>query len=117
MWLVRAALCGQLRAGWDPDNNPEGLDYVKGGAQVEAAADLPQVPVIVLAATNHQQDAISDPGVEQRIEALWQQSEQQLAAEAHGRLIVVPTGHDIQLLKPEAVIAALRSVLSQPASQ
>jgi pimeloyl-ACP methyl ester carboxylesterase len=115
--LVSAALCRQLRAGWDPDNNPEGLDYVKSGAQVEAAADLPQMPVIVLAATDHQQEAITDRGVERRIEALWQQSEQQLAAEAHGRLIVVPTGHDIQLLKPEAVIAALTSLLSQPASQ
>jgi pimeloyl-ACP methyl ester carboxylesterase len=115
--FVGAALCRQLRAGWDPKNNPEGLDYVKSSAQVEAAAAMPRVPVIVLAATNHQQEAITDQGIEQRIEALWQQSERQLATEAHGRLIVVPSGHDIQLLKPEAVIAALRSLLHQPASQ
>jgi pimeloyl-ACP methyl ester carboxylesterase len=115
--FVGAALCRQLRAGWGPENNPEGLDYVKSSAQVEAAADMPRVPVIVLAATHHQQEAITDQGVEQRIEALWQQSERQLATEAHGRLIVVPSGHDIQLLKPEAVIAALRSLLHQPASQ
>jgi pimeloyl-ACP methyl ester carboxylesterase len=115
--LVSTALCQELRAGWDPENNPEGLDYVKSSAQVEAAANMPRVPVIVLAATSHQQAAITDPDVEKRIEALWQQSEQQLATASHGRLIVVPSGHDIQLLKPEAVISALGSLLSHPASQ
>jgi len=115
--LVSAALCRELQAGWDPDNNPEGLDYLASSKQVEAAANLPRVPVIVLAATDHQQDAITDPDVEKRIEALWQRSQQQLATEAHGRVIVVPSGHDIQLLKPEAVMGALRSLLHQPASQ
>jgi pimeloyl-ACP methyl ester carboxylesterase len=115
--LVSAALCQALRAGWDPDNNPEGLDYVKSSAQVEAAGNIPSVPVIVLAATNHQQETITDPDVEERIEALWRQSEQQLATQWHGRLIVVPSGHDIQLLKPGAVIAVLRSLLIDLASQ
>jgi pimeloyl-ACP methyl ester carboxylesterase len=73
--FVSTALCQELRAEWDPDNNPEGLDYVKSSAQVEAAADMPRVPVVVLAATNHQQEAVTDRDVEQRIEALWQRSE------------------------------------------
>jgi hypothetical protein len=68
---------------------------------------MPSVPVIVLAATNHQQAAITDHNVQKQIEALWQKSEQQLATGSHGRLVVVPSGHDIQLLKPDAVISAL----------
>ena len=62
--LVSASLCQQLRADWDASNNPEGLDYVKSGAQVDAAGPIPSVPVVVLAASNHQQAAITDPNVE-----------------------------------------------------
>jgi alpha/beta hydrolase fold len=58
--LVGASLCEELRAGWEPSNNPEGLDYVKSSAQVEASGLMPSVPVVVLAATNHQQAAITD---------------------------------------------------------
>jgi pimeloyl-ACP methyl ester carboxylesterase len=115
--LVSTALCQELRDGWDPENNPEGLDYVKSSAQVEAAANMPRVPVIVLAATSHQQEAITDPDIEKRIEALWRQSELELANESHGRLIVISSGHDIQLLKPKAVISAVGSLLAHPASQ
>ena len=56
--LVSAALCQELRAGSDPSENPERLDYVKSSAEVDQAGPLPKVPVIVLAATNHQQERL-----------------------------------------------------------
>jgi pimeloyl-ACP methyl ester carboxylesterase len=111
--LVSAALCQKLRAGWDPSDNPESLDYVKSSAEVDRAGPLPTVPVIVLAATNHQQAAVTDPHVANQIEVLWRNAEQQLATESpHGRLVVVPSGHDIQLLKPDAVISAIASLIT-----
>ncbi len=111
--LVSAALCQELRAGSDPSENPERLDYVKSSAEVDQAGPLPKVPVIVLAATNHQQAAVTDQDVAKQIEVLWRNAEQQLATESpHGRLIVVPSGHDIQLLKPDAVISAIASLIT-----
>jgi pimeloyl-ACP methyl ester carboxylesterase len=111
--LVSASLCQDLRSGWSPDNNPEGLDYVRSSAEVERAATLPSVPVIVLAATDHHQAAITEQQTQKRIESLWRHEQQQLAASLpHGRLIVIPSGHDIQLLHPRAVITAVKSLLA-----
>ncbi len=62
--LVSASLCEELRRGWGPGNNPDGLDFVISGREVERAAALPRVPLVVLAATVHQQAAITDAGVE-----------------------------------------------------
>lgn len=110
--LVSASLCADLRHGWDPSNNPDGLDFVKSANELDHARALPDIPVIVLAATNHQQAAITDPGIEKRIEALWQREQRQLAASVpHGKLILVPSGHDIQELHPDAVTAAITSLL------
>ena len=111
--VVSASVCEELRDGRDPAKTPEGLDYAASSAQVDAAAPLPSVPVIVLVATNHQQDAITDEGTENRIEALWQGLQRQFAAETRARPVVVPSGHDIQLLKPDAVTSALRSLLGR----
>ncbi len=69
--IVSATLCQTLREGWAPSNNPEGLAYVQSSAQVERAGPLPSVPMIVLAATDHHQDAITDPAIERQIEVLW----------------------------------------------
>jgi pimeloyl-ACP methyl ester carboxylesterase len=113
--IVSATLCQTLREGWAPSNNPEGLAYVQSSAQVERAGPLPSVPVIVLAATDHHQDAITDPAIERQIEVLWRHAQKQLANSVpHGRLIVVPSGHDIQLLHPDAIISTVKSLLSPP---
>ncbi len=114
--IVNPALCRELRDGWDPGNNPEGLDYVASSAEVERAGPMPPVPMVVLAATDHHQDEITDPAVEQRIEVVWRHAQMHLAAAPHGRLIVVPTGHDIQLLRPDVVISALKSLLRPESS-
>jgi pimeloyl-ACP methyl ester carboxylesterase len=116
--IVSATLCQTLREGWAPSNNPEGLAYVQSSAQVERAGPLPSVPVIVLAATDHHQDAITDPAIERQIEVLWRHAQKQLADSVpHGRLIVVPSGHDIQLLHPDAIISTVTSLLSPPLVQ
>jgi len=111
--IVTAALCAVLREGWDPSKNPEGLDIVKSGEEIAQAGALPGVPFVVLAATNHQQAAITDPAIEKQIEAFWQQEEAKLAASVPGgKLEVIQSGHDMQTLHPDAVISALTSMIA-----
>lgn len=111
--IVDAGLCEKLRVGWQPSKNPEGLDLAGSGSEITAADPLPAVPLVVLAATNHHQSAITDAGFEKGIEAIWQRRQEELAASVlGGRVQVVPGGHDIQLEHPEAVVAAIRSVLA-----
>ena len=112
--IVDAALCDKLRFGFDPGQNPEGLDFRKSGAEVGTAGPLPDVPMVILSANNHKQPAITDPATEKQIEASWQKGELTLASSVpHGTVVVVESGHDIQLLHPEAVIAALKSVVAE----
>ncbi len=111
--IVDAALCDILRRGFAPDHNPEGLDFLKSGPEVVGSGPLPTVPFIVLAATGHHQPAITDPSVEKQIEVLWQAEEAKLAARVPGGTMqVVDSGHDIQLLHPNAVVDALKSVIA-----
>lgn len=111
--IVDAALCTLLRQGWDPSKNPDGLDIVKSAQEIAAAGPLPGVPLVVLAATGHQQAAITDPGIERQIQEFWQQAEAKLAASVPGGTVeVVSSGHAIQTLHPEAVISALTSVIA-----
>ncbi|MDX6631237.1 MAG: hypothetical protein QOH00_3483, partial [Gaiellales bacterium] len=49
--LVSASLCAELRRGWDPSNNPDGLDFVRSAHELDLSRALPDVPLIVLAAT------------------------------------------------------------------
>ena len=53
---------------------------MNSGREVERAAALPRVPLVVLAATVHQQAAITDAGVEAKIETMWSGEEHKLAA-------------------------------------
>ncbi len=111
--IVDAALCATLRGGFAPGKNPEGLDFLKSGPEVDGAGPLPAIPLIVLAATNHRQQAITDPAIEKQIDAFWQAEEAKLAASVPGgKMTVITSGHDIQLLQPAAVIDALTSVLA-----
>ncbi len=111
--IVDTSLCTVLRGGWDPSKNPDGLDIVKSGEEIAQAGPLPGVPFVVLAATNHQQAAITDPTIEKQIEAFWQREEARLAASVPGgKLEVVQSGHDIQTLHPDAVISAVTSVIA-----
>lgn len=112
--IVDAALCATLRTGWDASRNPDGLDIVKSAAEIAAAGPLPVGPMIVLAATNHQQAAITDAGIQQRIETLWLKEETTLASSVPGgTLTVVSSGHDIETLHPDAVITAITDVVGK----
>jgi len=114
--IVDASLCTVLRDGWAPSKNPDGLDIVKSGEEVARAGPLPKVPLIVLAATGHHQDAIKDAAIEKQIESSWQQAQADLAASVPGGTVqVVPSGHSIQTLHPEAVIAAIKTVIARVA--
>ena len=70
--IVDAGLCERLPADWQPSKNPEGLDVAGSGSGIAAPAPFPAVPLVVLAATNHHQSAITDAGFEKGIEAVWQ---------------------------------------------
>ena len=95
--IVDAGLCERLPADWQPSKNPEGLDVAGSGSGIAAPAPFPAVPLVVLAATNHHQSAITDAGFEKGIEAVWQRRQEELAASVPGsRVQVVPGGHDIQ---------------------
>jgi pimeloyl-ACP methyl ester carboxylesterase len=113
--VVDPSLCATLRADWDPGNNPDGLSLDQSSREVDAAKPLPDVPLVVLAATEHKQPAITEKGTEAQIETAWRNAETQLASSVpQGKLVVVSSGHDIQRLHPEAVISAVTSVLAVP---
>jgi len=92
--IVDSSLCAVLRQGWDPSKNPDGLDLAKSGEEIAQAGPLPKVPFVVLAATSHHQDAITDAAIEQQIESFWQEEEANLAASVPGgKVEVVSSGH------------------------
>ncbi|MDP9255020.1 MAG: hypothetical protein M3Q31_00445 [Actinomycetota bacterium] len=98
---MSASLCAEVRHGWDPSNNHDGLNFVKSASELDRARPLPDVPLIVLAATNHHQAVITHPAIEKRIEALWQREQRGLAASVpRGKVTIMPSGHDIQELHP-----------------
>lgn len=110
--VVDATVCGELRTGFSAASNPEGLDFEKSAAQVDQAATLPQVPLVVLAATAHKQAAITNSQQERQIEVLWQKDQQNLASTVPGGTVqVVSGGHDIQTLHPDSVISAVKNVV------
>lgn len=116
--IVDPSLCAVLRAGWEPSKNPDALDIVKSAEEVARAGPLPTVPLIVLAATVHRQDAIKNADIEKQIESFWQQEEADLAASVPGGTVdVVSSGHSIQTLHPEAVIAAIKTVIAEVSTQ
>jgi pimeloyl-ACP methyl ester carboxylesterase len=110
--IVDATACESLGAEFDPSRG-EGLDLVGSADALAAAGPPPVVPLVVLVADDHSQDAITDPGVLQRFEAMWRGRQQELASSVPGgRAELVSSGHSIQSLRPEAVVDAIRSVIS-----
>jgi pimeloyl-ACP methyl ester carboxylesterase len=111
--IVDATACESIAAEFEPSRN-EGLDIVGSAEALSAAGPLPAVPLVVLVADHHSQDAITDPGVQRRFETMWQGRQQELATSVPGgRMELVSSGHNIHSLHPEAVTEAIRSVLSE----
>lgn len=103
--------CQAIRSEFTPSLD-DGVDIVGSAAEIKAAGPLPAVPFVVLAADDHGLAAV-DATARARFEARWKARQQELAASvAGGRLEVVSSGHNIQTLHPEAVIAAIREVLA-----
>ena len=111
--IVDATACESMGAEFDPSIN-EGLDLVGSAAALSAAGQLPAVPLVVLVADDHSQDAITDPRVQQRFESTWQGRQQELATSVPGgRVEMVSSGHNIHNLLPDVVVEAIRSVISE----
>jgi pimeloyl-ACP methyl ester carboxylesterase len=109
--VVTASECSALRSGWS--DNPEGIDNVKNGQEITQTGPLPTVPMTVLAATTHGQAVITEPATQAQIEVFWQRDQAALVASMpQAKLEVIPSGHDIQLLHPDAVIGALTEMIA-----
>jgi len=114
--IVDATACESMGAEFDPSLN-EGLDIVGSADALLGAGPLPAVPLVVLVADDHSQDAITDSGVQQRFESMWQGRQQELASSVPGgRMELVSSGHNIHNLVPDVVAEAIRSVLSEARS-
>jgi pimeloyl-ACP methyl ester carboxylesterase len=110
--ILDAAACQEIRAEFEPPL-ADGVDLVGSAKAIEVAGPLPAVPLVVLAADDHGLTTV-DPAVRRQFEAKWRARQQELAASMPGgRLEVVSSGHNIQALHPEAVIAAIRAVLTR----
>jgi pimeloyl-ACP methyl ester carboxylesterase len=111
--IVDETACESMGAEFEPSRG-EGLDLVGSANALSAAGPLPAVPLLVLVADDHSQDAVTDPEQQQRFEAMWQGRQQELATSVQGgRMELVSSGHNIQSLRPEAVTEAIRSVISE----
>ena len=95
-----------------PDGNPERIDWAASVAELTDAGQLPDVPVVVLAATRHGQGEIRPEE-----EAVWRRRQEELVDSLpQGRLVVVDSGHFIHLDQPEAVLEAIRPMLEAPSA-
>ena len=104
--LREASHCAQLTTMLTPDGNPEGIDWTASVAELAGAGALPDVPLVVLAASAQGAD-VSPEEVER-----WLARQQELVdSVSNGRLVVVDSGHFIHLDRPDDVAEAIRSVL------
>lgn len=79
----------------------------ENSAQVRALAPLGNLPLLVL---SHDPDMVRFP-----VNREWSKMQEELAhlSSNGSRLVVKGSGHDIQIDKPEAVVAAIRKVVGQ----
>jgi pimeloyl-ACP methyl ester carboxylesterase len=107
---ISKAICDTYVSSWAWQSNPEGVRFERSAHEVEATR-LPQIPLIVMTATNHE-DGSFTARQNRRFEALWEHAQKRVAASvAGGRLEVVKGGHGIQDEHPRAVVAAISAVL------
>jgi hypothetical protein len=89
----------------------EDLSDLESAAQVRQSGTLDTIPLIVLTETPRDRDT----GVSQKDWDLYLSEIAVLQCKltslsTQGQQLVVDSGHDIQLLKPEAVVGAIRQV-------
>lgn len=91
------------------------MDFLASSALV-AAATLPGIPLLVVAATTlHKGDEPWPTGWPAgQIDAAWDLSQQELAASLpKGRLVTIDSTHRLQVHEPEALAAAIRKFLDE----
>ncbi len=104
----------------DPTMNPEHLDLTKTAAEASALLDPPEpffgdVPVVVLGASEtHRVWSDLPPAIARRFDRIWLEEQHALAEESSNGTFetVKPSGHEIQVEQPQAVIDAIESVLA-----
>jgi pimeloyl-ACP methyl ester carboxylesterase len=107
---MRSFLIAQMA---DPKNNPERLDLRTSGAQVRAAGDFGDKPLVVL---THSRTWSMDPNIPKdlsdKLERLWQEWQNQLCrlSTRSSHKIAVKAGHYIQPEEPQLVIDAILQV-------
>ena len=94
-------------------DNPEGVDVLASFAQAQVAVDLPAVPLVVVSAARS--DGWPPDWDAELFDRLRTQQQRQLAALAPGgqRVIADDSGHNVPLEQPEAVIAAIVTVVTK----
>jgi pimeloyl-ACP methyl ester carboxylesterase len=91
----------------------EAAAQVENSAQVRALGSLGNMPLVVL---SHDPDKVHFPGnLSEPVNREWGKMQDELAQlSSNGvHLVVKGSGHDIQVDKPEAVVDAIRKVVSQ----
>jgi pimeloyl-ACP methyl ester carboxylesterase len=91
----------------------EAAAQVENSAQVRALGSLGNMPLVVL---SHDPDKVHFPGnLTEPVNREWGKMQDELAQlSSNGvHLVVKGSGHDIQVDKPEAVVDAIRKVVSQ----
>lgn len=101
--------------GWrDPANNEEGIDMVASLEAGRRIASLGALPIRVLTATTWTYPPRKPPAVGQRLQDAWDSL--QARFERLGTNVrregFADTGHFVQLERPEAVVRAIRDVVS-----
>jgi pimeloyl-ACP methyl ester carboxylesterase len=113
--IVDAAQCASFRSDFAPDHN-NGFDIAGSTEAIAAAAPLRPMPVVVLAADDHGHTGFP-PEVRRRFEAMWLDRQRDVAESVvGGRLEAVASGHNIQALHPELVIAAITGAAAELAT-
>ena len=94
-------------------DNPEGVDVLASFAQAQVAVDLPAVPLVVVSAARS--DGWPPDWDAELFDRLRTQQQRQRAALAPGgqRVIADDSGHNVPFEQPEAVIAAIVTVVTK----
>lgn len=97
-----------------PQSNPEGLDLTKSDAELQAAGPLPNVPLVLLEATQHDCD-LATPAACSQLDGVAQKLQATTAASVPGGRLVIATGssHYIHQDDPSLVAQAIVQVVEQ----
>jgi len=116
-WKTYTAVNMRALPGLEHYRDLEAMDFTKSLEQVNRAARAsgwPSVPIVVLAKSDpFQIENLPLPkGFAAALNAAWSKAERRLAASLpNASYAVIASGHDIELTRPDVVVAAIRHVI------